>query len=327
MLKALLGAIVFAAASTAIPSAHAADVTIRFPIEYSLEITPGQADSEFKRLVEERSNGRIQVDLYPSGSLYKGLNLLQAILRGDAQMTTLIQTYWGALSPKTAIFELPYAFPTKKAFYAAIDDGFFQDAYEEVEQKGAKLIGVLPFDYMVPGTRSTPLIAPTDFSGLKFRGLGKANLSMLKLLGAEPVSLNFVEVSPAIEQGLIDGLNVPTDNYMIYKWDHSIRNVTYANYYICFYPWMVNKAWWEGLDPELREIIQTAVTEVTKKYRPIAEAGSDKAIADMRAAGVNVHIQTPEERKVWMDATQPVWDQFKDQVGQDLIDRIKTYSE
>src|SRR5690606_17552808 len=127
MLKALLGAIVFAAASTAIPSAHAAAVTIRFPIEYSLEITPGQADSDFKRLVEERSNGRIQVDLYPSGSLYKGLTLLQAIWRGDAQMTTLIQTCWGALSPKSALFEVPSAFPTKKAFYAAIDDGFFQD--------------------------------------------------------------------------------------------------------------------------------------------------------------------------------------------------------
>lgn len=325
MLKTLMRVVLAAVASTAASAAAAAEVTIRFPIEYSLEITPGRANAEFKRLVEERSDGRVEVQLYPSGSLYKGLDLVQAVLRGDAEMTTLIQAYWSALSPKTAVFELPYVFPTKQSFYNAVDDGFFQKAYSEVEEKGAKVIGVLPFDYLVPGSRSTPLIEPSDFAGLKFRGLGKVNLAMLQHLGATPVSLNFVEVSPAIQQGLIDGLNVPTDNYMIYKWNETIKNVTYAPYYIAFYPWTVNKAWWDGLDPELREIIQGAATEVTQNHRPIAEAASDKAIEDMRAGGIDVHIQTPEETEVWMEATRPVWDQFRDQVGQDLIDQVEAY--
>lgn len=326
MLKSLFGAALLAASAFIAPLANAADVTIRFPIEYSLEITPGKANAEFKRLVEERSNGRIKVELFPSGSLYKGLDLVQAILRGDAEMTTLIQAYWSALSPKTAVFELPYVFPTKQSFYAAVDDGFFQKAYAEIEEKGAKIIGVLPFDYLVPGSRATPLREPKDFTGLKFRGLGKVNVAMLQHLGATPVSLNFVEISPAIQQGLIDGLNVPTDNYMIYKWNETIKNVTYAPYYIAYYPWTVNKSWWEGLDPELRTIIQDVATEVTTKHRPIAEAASDKAIADMRAAGVDVHIQTPEERAVWMEATRPVWDQFKDQIGEDLINQVEAYS-
>ena len=327
MLRTLLRAALVAAASTAASIAAAADVTIRFPIEYSLEITPGKANAEFKRLVEERTNGRVEVQLYPSGSLYKGLDLVQAVLRGDAEMTTLIGAYWSALSPKTAVFELPFVFPTKKAFYAAVDDGFFQKAYAEVEEKGAAVIGVLPFDYLVPGTRATPLIEPKDFAGLKFRGLGKVNTAMLQHLGATPVSLNFVEISPAIQQGLIDGLNVPTDNYMIYKWNETIKNVTYAPYYIAFYPWTVNKAWWDGLDPELRTIIQDVATEVTTAQRAIAEAASDQAIEDMRAGGIDVHIQTPEETKVWIEATQPVWDQFKDQVGQELIDQVKTYQQ
>jgi C4-dicarboxylate-binding protein DctP len=326
MLKSLFGAALLAASAFIAPLANAADVTIRFPIEYSLEITPGKANAEFKRLVEERSNGRIKVELFPSGSLYKGLDLVQAILRGDAEMTTLIQAYWSALSPKTAVFELPYVFPTKQSFYAAVDDGFFQKAYAEIEEKGAKIIGVLPFDYLVPGSRATPLREPKDFTGLKFRGLGKVNVAMLQHLGATPVSLNFVEISPAIQQGLIDGLNVPTDNYMIYKWNETIKNVTYAPYYIAYYPWTVNKSWWEGLDPELRTIIQDVATEVNTKHRPIAEAASDKAIADMRAAGVDVHIQTPEERAVWMEATRPVWDQFKDQIGEDLINQVEAYS-
>ncbi|MBB4301375.1 C4-dicarboxylate-binding protein DctP [Rhodobium orientis] len=327
MFKPIIGVLALVAASAISFTAHAAEVTIRFPVEYSLEITPGKANAEFKQLVEERSNGRIEVKLFPNGSLYKGLDLVQAVLRGDAEMTTLIQAYWSALSPKTAVFELPYVFPTKEAFYRAVDDGFFQVAYGEVEEKGAKLITVLPFDYLVPGARDTAIVEPTDFKGLKFRGLGKVNLAMLELLGATPVSLNFAEVSPAIQQGLIDGLNVPTDNYMIYKWNETIKNVTYAPYYIAYYPWTVNAKWWNGLDPELREIIQQAATDVAVKYRPIAAANSEKAIEDMRAAGVNVHVQTPEDIEKWIAATQPVWDQFKSQIGEDLIDRVLTYRE
>ncbi|WP_157961555.1 TRAP transporter substrate-binding protein [Acuticoccus kandeliae] len=324
MLKSLIGASI--AAMTLLGGvANAADVTIRFPVEYALEITPGQANQEFKRLVEERSNGRIEVKLYPSGSLYKGLDLLQAVLRGDAEMTTLISAYWSAVAPKSAVFELPYVFPTKAAFYKAIDDGFFEKAYQEAEAKGAKLLTVLPFDYLVPGTRTTPLREPGDFAGLKFRGLGKTNLAMLKLFGATPVSINFVEISPAIQQGLIDALNVPTDNYMIYKWYESIKNVTYAPYYIAFYPWMVNARWWNSLDPELQTIIQEAAIEVAQKNRAVAEAASDKALKDLAGVGVDVHVQTPEEIAIWAEAAKPIWDEFTPQIGDELINEIQTY--
>ncbi len=325
MLNRLSGTALAVALSLVAVEGNAADVTVRFPVEYSLETTPGRALSELKALIEERSDGRIAVELYPSGSLYRGLDVVQAILRGDAEMSALIQTYWSALSPQTALFELPYVFPTKQSFYDAVDGGLFNDAYAEVADKGAQIIGVLPYDYLTPGSRATPLIEPDDFAGLKFRGLGRVNLATLEHWGAAPVSINFVEISPAIQQGTIDALNVPTDNYLIYKWTESIRNITYATYYICFYPMMVNKAWWEGLDPELRDIIQEATTEIAAKYRPIAEAASDQALADMRADGVAVHVQTPEEQAAWMETVTPIWDQFRDQVGEELISAVEQY--
>ncbi len=320
-----LGSMLAAALVTPAP-ASAAEVTIRFPIEYSLEITPGLANQEFKKLVEERSKGRIEVKLFPSGSLYKGLDLLQALLRGDAEMSTLISAYWSSLSPRLAVSELPYAFPTQQSFYKAIDDGFFQQAYADVESKGAKLIGVLPFDYLVPGTKNTPIRGPRDMAGLKIRGLGKVNLATLQALGATPVSLNFVELSPAIQQGVIDGLNVPTDNFLIYKWQESIRHVNYATYYIAFYPWMVNAKWWNGLAPELRDVIQGAATEVAMRHRERAAAESRKAIEGMKAQGVDVHIQTDAERAAWIEATRPVWKQFESQIGPDLLEKVRSYS-
>jgi C4-dicarboxylate-binding protein DctP len=89
---------------------------------------------------------------------------------------------------------------------------------------------------------------------------------------------------------------------------------------------MVNAAWWSKLDPELQKIIQDTVTEVTKNHRARAEAESQKALTNMRAAGVNVHVQTDAERKEWMEATKPIWTQFEGQIGKQLIEEVQNYA-
>jgi C4-dicarboxylate-binding protein DctP len=308
-------------------TALAAEVTIRFPVEYAIDIAPGVANREFKQLVEERTQGRVEVKLFPSGSLYKGLDLVQAILRGDAEMSTLTSAYWTALSPKLSVFELPYAFPDRKAFYRAIDDkGFFEKTYDEVEAKGAKVIGVLPYDHFAFATRSKPLRAPRDMAGLKVRGLGRTNSAMLSVLGASPVSLNLVELSPALQQGVIDGLNAPIDIALAYKWYESAKYVTYAPAYLGFYPWMVNARWWNGLDPQLRQIIQDTAVEVALRHRPRSEAETQKAIDALRSHGADVHVQTDSEKAAWIEATAPVWTQLEPQIGKDLIERVRSYS-
>lgn len=306
--------------------AIAADVTIRFPVEYNMDIAPGIANQEFKDLVESRSDGRIEVNFFPSGNLYRGLDLVQAMLRGDAEMTTLISAYWTGVAPNLAAFELPYAFPSQEAFYAAVDDPtFFAEAYADVEAKGGKIIAVLPYDYLVPGTLEKALRAPSDMKDLKFRGLGKVNLDMLSTLGATPVSINFVEISAALQQGLIDGLNVPIDAFISYKWHENVKNVNYAPYYIAYYPWIVNSAWWDSLDTANQELIQSAAQEAAFNHRARSAEVRDNAISELRALDVDVHIQTDEEQKEWMKATQPVWDRATPNIDAGLLARLNEF--
>ncbi|MBN8991701.1 MAG: TRAP transporter substrate-binding protein DctP [Rhizobiales bacterium] len=307
--------------------ASAAEVTVRFPVEYAIDIAPGLSNQDFKKLIEERTKGRVEVKLFPSGSLYKGLDLVQAILRGDAEMSTLTSAYWTALSPKVAVFELPYAFPERAAFYRAIDDAPFIDSlYDEVEAKGAKVITIMPYDHFGFGTRTKALRNPRDMMGLKMRGLGRTNSAMLQTLGASAVSLNLVELSPALQQGVIDGLNAPIDIMLAYKWHESVKHVTYAPAYIGYYPWMVNAKWWNGLAPDLRKIIHDTAIEVARLHRARSEAETERALAGLKAAGVDTHVQTPEESKIWIEATLPVWQQFEPQVGKELIARVRSYS-
>jgi C4-dicarboxylate-binding protein DctP len=315
----LAASIIFAA-----NPAFAEEIQIKFPTEYSMNIAPGLANEEFARLVTTASGGDISVKFYPSGSLYKGVDLLQGVLRGDVQMSTLVSPFWTAASSKLSVLELPYAFPTHQSFRnAAEDKAFVAGVFSEIEEKGGVVLGLLPYDYLVPGTRDKALISPGDFSGQRMRSLGRSNLAILEALGAVPVSLNLTELSPALQQGLIDGLNGPIDIYLTYKWYEHIKHITMANYSTIFYPWVVNKQWWDELSDEHKVIIQEAAdTAIANHWQRLADLRSS-SIDELRALGVEIHEPSDAEIEAWRDITAHVWESFAQNGGSELINALK----
>lgn len=303
-------------------------VTIKFPIEYSIDVIPGLANQDFKKRLEQASGGRIKVELYADGSLYKGIDLLQAIVRGDADMTTLVSAYWAAISPKVSAFDLPYAFPTHEAFYKAADDAELRQlAFSEMESKGVKVLAMLPYDYVVPGSRDKALINLADFKGQKMRAIGKVNSATLQAFGATPVPINITEVATSLQQGVINGLNTPIDVYATYKWTDIVKNVTYAKYYFAFYPWAVSKKFWDKLSADDQALIQKTAIEVAQDHRARARKAAEDAIASLRKSGVNVHEQTDAERDAWQKASASVWTSVEGQFGKDFVGKLRSYAQ
>lgn len=308
--------------------ASAEQVKIRFPVEYNPDVAPGIANQAFIDLVESRSNGEIDVEFYPAGSLYKGLDILQAVMRGDAEMTTLVSVYWSAISPQVSIFELPFAFPTHETFYRAADDAeFMRSVYAEIEEKGALVLGTLVYDYLPVGNTVRALRMPADFEGLKLRALGRTNARTIELLGGEPVPINITEVAGALERGVIDGLNTPADAFVSYGWHEVVTHLTDVTHFFGFYPWAVNKAWWEGLSEEHRTIISEAIKEVALAHRETARAEAADAFEKIAAAGVQVHRLTDEERQAWREATAIQWQEAEERFGSDLVNALRGFQD
>ncbi|MGP1254880.1 MAG: TRAP transporter substrate-binding protein [Kiloniellales bacterium] len=325
--KTTVAALALSAAAM-VPQSWAAELKVRFPVEYNADIAPGLANQEFIELVESRSNGEIDVEFYPAGSLYKGLDILQAVMRGDAEMATLVSVYWSAISPQISIFELPFAFPTHESFYRAADDeSFMSGVFAEVEEKGALVIGTLVYDYLPVGNTERPLLMPTDFERLKLRALGRTNARTLELLGAEPVPINVTEVSGALERGVIDGLNTPADAFISYSWDDTVKYVTDSAHYFAFYPWAVNKQWWEGVSQEHRTIITEAIAEVTASHRARARAEASAAFEKMAAKGIEVHRLTDAQREAWIAATAVQWDEAEERFGAELLGELRGFQQ
>lgn len=309
------------------PAIASAEIKIRLPVEYQADVAPGLANQEFKKLIEERSKGAIKVEFYPNGSLYKGLDLLQAVLRGDAEMTTLVSVYWSSVSPQLSVFELPFALPTHEAFYRATEDkAFMTKAFSEIEAKGGRIAGVLVYDYLPLGNIKRPVVKPEDFKGLKLRALGRTNSRTLELLGASPVPINITEVAVALDRGVIDGLNTPADAYLSYKWEGVVKYITDSHHYFAFYPWAINAKWWAALDPDSRSLIQSTIDEVTAKHRVRARHVAAESLEKLAAAGVKVHKLSADEEKAWQAATAGQWTEAEQRYGKDFVDALRKAS-
>lgn len=307
--------------------AAAQNITIRFPVEYAAEVSQGLANQDFARRVEAASKGRIKVRYSPNGATFKGNELVQALTRGDAEMTTLVSAYWTSIAPQVQLFDLPYAFPDRESFIkVAANKPFVSKVYANVEAKGVKVLGLLPNTYIIPGTRSKQLLDPKDFAGMKIRGLGKINSGTLKSLNANAVSINVTEVPTALQQGVVDGTQTLMDAYVQYKLFDYIKYISDARYQFIYYPWTVNAKWWNSLKPEDQKIIQTAVDEAIAANAPVTAKAIAQAETELKAKGVTVVRLNAQQEAALQQATAVVWKQAEGDIGKDLIDEFKAIS-
>jgi len=302
------------------PAAIAASVTIRFPVEYSPDILVGQSNRDFIQRVEQSSEGRIKVRFSPNGATFKGNELVQALLRGDAQMTTAIPAFWSSISPRVQLLDLPYAFPSEAVFdRLASNKELVQRVYSEVEAKGAKVLGLMRTGYIIPGTRDRQLITPADFDGVKLRGMGKVNTMTVKALGANAISLNVTEVMSAIQQGLVDGTQTLIDVYTEYKYYDYLKHITHAHYQLLYYPWTVNARWWDSLEESDRALIQKAVDEAIEAHHVKVDEMAAAAETELRSHGVNIVRLTPEQEQALAERTRSVWTELEGEIGKELM--------
>lgn len=299
-------------------------VTIRFPVEYAADISQGKANQDFIRRVQEASQGRIKVRFAPDGAMYKGNELVQAHLRGDVEMTTLVPAYWASIATNVQLFDLPFAFPDYETFdRVAANKEFVVQVYQQAHDKGIKVLGLLANSYALPGTRSTPLLTPGDFSGLKLRAIGKMNATTLQALGANAVSINLVEVPAALQQGLVDGIQTLADAYIQYKFQDQIKHISNVRYQFIYYPWTVNAKWFDGLSSEDQQMIQDAVDEAIAANREVTLAQVEQSLAQLKAQGVQVHEFNEDQRQAWVTQTESVWTQAESTLGHELVEQFR----
>ena len=323
-LKSKLVLVVLAAALS-VGAAHAQQP---IPIKFShvvAENTPkGKGALKFKELAEQKTGGRVKVDVYPNSSLYKDREEMEALQIGSVHMLAPSVSKFGPLGVRQfEVFDLPYMFPDKATLYAVTDGPIGQGLLKMLEPKG--IVGLAYWDNgFKQMSANKPLRSVESFSGLKMRiQSSKVLEGQMKQLGAIPQSMAFSEVYTALQQGVVDGTENPWSNMYTQKMHEVQKHATVSDHGLVAYAVIVNKKWWDGLPPDIHKALAAAMAEATKYERDIAQKENDDAFEKIKAAKTTeIYVLPAAERLVWQKAMLPLHQQYESVVGKDTIQAI-----
>jgi C4-dicarboxylate-binding protein DctP len=300
-------------------------IVIKFSHVVALDTPKGKGAERFKQLAEERSGGRVKVDVYPNSQLYKDGEEMEALQLGAVQMLAPSVSKFGPLGVKEyEAFDIPYIFPDKAVLARVTEGPIGTSLFRKLEAKG--IVGLAYWDngFKVM-TANKPLRNPQDAKGLKMRIQSSKVLdSQMRALGAIPQVMAFSEVYQALQTGVVDGTENTPSNVYSQKTHEVQKFLTLTNHGYIGYAVIVNKKFWDALPADVRTILQGAMRDATLYANSIAQKENDEAIEKMKASGkIEIVKLSDKEAEAWRKALQPVQKEVAPRVGGELIDEIQ----
>ena len=296
-------------------------IVIKFSHVVAVDTPKGKAANYFKQLAEERTKGRVKVEVYPNSSLFKDGEEMEALQLGSVQMLAPSLAKFGPLGAREfEVFDLPYIFDSFTELHKVTEGPVGAALFKKLESKG--LVGLAYWDngFKVMSANK-PIYVPADYKGLKMRIQSSKVLGdEMKALGSIPQVMAFSEVYQALQTGVVDGTENPPSNFYTQKMQEVQKYLALTDHGVIEYAVIVNKKFWDGLPADIRTTLQGAMKDATKYANDIAKQDNDDALEAVRKSGkTQILTLTPEQKAAMKKALVAVHKENESRVGKDII--------
>ena len=306
------------------PAAQTAKYKIRFGNSQGAGETTADTMIEFKKEVEAKSGGQIQVELYPSGQLGKVEEVVEMLRSGAVQMHINSPQYLAKWYPEIQVTSLPYLFDSPEAADRTLDGPFGVDLKAKVQEKTDFVImGAEEYGLKHVFNRKRPVKTIEDFRGLKLRVIAApVTLKTFQSLGASPVGMAFSEIYSAMQTGVIDGGELPFTSILGAKLYEVTKYISTTGHFFELALVVGSKSWLAGLPPDMRQIVLDAAQNMATVARRTSRASQATARAFMVSKGVEVNDVSPAEIAKMRAAVAPVYDWARQQWGDAYVSQV-----
>jgi C4-dicarboxylate-binding protein DctP len=296
-------------------------IVIKFSHVVAPDTPKGKGAQRFKELLEERSKGRVKVEVYPNSQLYKDKEELEALQMGSVQMLAPSLAKFGPLGLKEfEVFDLPFLFKDDAAFRNTTAT-LGLELFKKLDDKG--ITGLAYWDngfHVMSANR--PLHAVADFKGLKMRIQSSKVLdAQMRALGAIPQVMAFSELYQALQSGVVDGTEGTPSNFYTQKIFEVQKHITLSNHGHLAYAVVINKKFYDGLPADIRSLFDGAMRDATLYANAIAATENAMALDKIKASGKST-VYTPTEAELleWKKVLMPVHKDMEARLGKATID-------
>ena len=278
--------------------------------------------------VKEKTQGRINIKLYPGVSLIQGdqTREFSALRQGVIDMAVGSTINWSPQVKQLNLFSLPFLMPDYAATDALTQGEVGKRLFQTLDKAGVMPLAWGENGYREISNSKKPIKSPADLKGMKIRVVGSPLfLDTFTALGANPTQMSWADAQPAMASGAVDGQENPLSVFMAAKlYTVAQKHLTLWGYMNDPLVFVVNKDIWNSWTPADREIVKQAAIDAGKEQIAIARKGvveADKPLLkEIASHGVTVTQLTAAERDAFVKATRPVVDKWKGQIGADLVD-------
>jgi len=319
-LKLGAGAAVAASAGLPMPALAAPTTVLRFSSQQPVNSIYTQAMQMFADAVAKASSGGMEIQLFPNATLGDANQQHAAIQSGTTDMG-LSTPAWFARSVKEAdVFTLPYIVSSIGRLRSALDGELGQKVFAAGEEAGFKFHGGWLMGGRSMVNKVRPINTPDDVKGLKMRVIGSpVYLAAFTALGATPVSMSPSELYLALQQNVVDGFEYPLPDLIDAKLYEVSKFLSLDEHGTDFFMVGMNKGSWERLSPEQQEIFTAAMKTATDWLWTKQPENIEAAKEKLRTL-LTVNDISPENKALFVEATKPVYAQFADHIGPDIVE-------
>lgn len=283
---------------------------------------------EFKKNIEERTDGRIQINLFPNGQLYgSDREAVEAVQLNNIEMTMIATPTLASFKSEFMVIDLPFIFGSREAAHKAMDGELGQslnDLLPEINLVGLGY-GENGFRHFVNNER--PIEKPEDLEGLKMRVMeNKLYQDTFNLLGANASPLAFGELYSALQQKTFDGMDNPISLVHTMKFYEVQDYLSLSGHVYAPVITVINKDVFDSIPEDLVDIFKEEAANLHDLQRQLTFEQDETKLQEIKDEGMQVNDLTAEQKAVFIEKLQPIYDQYAESIGQDLIDLAKSYN-
>ncbi len=270
-------------------SAFAADYTLKLGHVANEAHVWHQAFVHFADTVNEKSNGRLNIDIYPNSQLGAERDVISGIQLGTVDMTMSGETLqnW---APKAALLAVPYAIRDSEHM-AKVANG---EIGHEIEKQITERTGLVPITWFERGARNLtsnkPVTTPADLKGMTLRVPNvPIFVSTWSALGAKPTPMAFSEVFTALQQGTVHGQENPLSLIQSASFFEVQKYVNKTEHVRSWIYVLIGKRQLDKLPQDLQTILLDSAKEMHTYEHKLAVEAEAKLIDELKAEGMQFH--------------------------------------
>lgn len=303
-------------------------IVIKFSHVVAENTPKGLAARRFAELVQERTRGKVEVQVYANSTLYRDGEEVRALQEGNVQMIAPATAKMTEYFPSLLLFDLPYLLEGYDQVQRALDGRLGRLLLPRL--RGSNMLALALWDNGFKQLNTArPVSRPDDLKGLRFRIMPSRVLeAQFARLGATTVPLAFSDVYSALETAAVDGSENTFSNIYTKKFYEVQKYITITDHGYLGYVVLTNESFWRGLPEDLRRVLEETLEEVTRWEREVAVNQNLLALEQIRSSGkAEVRELTPEEKAAWREALLPLHEVFAPVIGKDLMDAVREAKE